>query len=197
MNSWDIALWASDIAILNMARGAGKPLEDEPDRLVMKKWMWFTVMSFIGAVNLLDFQTIMTMAYTLPYLAAFMWAVFVITGISTSGLFSILHGKSFTPDGKFWWLEAIAIDISVHRWTLRMGYPLSAHIRWWKKCSFVYSLVRNSLIIPSIIYLQTYAAFILILQGFILYLCGKVWYSNAVRLHEGIIGLLIVTLLLR
>lgn len=51
--------------------------------------------------------------------------------------------------------------------------------------------VRNLAIIPALVFLHNWWPLVLLAQGLLYYICGKVWVNNSVRLGESITGFIL------
>lgn len=56
--------------------------------------------------------------------------------------------------------------------------------------------VRNLAIIPALIFLHNWWPLVLLAQGLLYYICGKIWVNNSVRLAEGLTGLILGLLII-
>lgn len=124
--------------------------------------------------------------------AAWMWVLCVLTMLPPQSLFSAIHGEA--PKRRDWnWYF-------LQRWSginAKYVYKLSDDERknFWYGFAMVYGAIRALLIIPAVIWLNEPWLMLAMLQGVLMWVCGKVSVKHAVMLHwfivAGFIGAMI------
>lgn len=109
--------------------------------------------------------------------AAWMWVLCVLTMLPPHALFSAIHGEApKREDGRWQWLQIAAKWMADH--------PKALDWQYWYWFAILYGAIRTLLIIPAVIWLNEPWIMLAMLQGVLMWVCGKVSKTHAVRMQE-------------
>ncbi len=154
--------------ILGTARAA-----DGADKI--PRPVYVGICALVVAINIPD------MGYTWLYFvtfAAWMWVLCVLTMLPPHALFSTVHGNPpGRGDGRWNFLQSAA------RWLTRKWLRNDCR-DYWICYALLYGAIRALLIIPAVIWLNEPWLMLAMLQGVLMWVCGKASIRYAVRMQE-------------